>query len=256
MDLPIFDILDENPLRIRYMPGTGDTLVVSFSGVGKVRAEAPELEFVGNASDGGKNHVLFVSDESRCWLNAPGMAERIVHVIQQTVLEFDIKRVAALGNSMGGSMALIISRMFRFDAVLAIVPQFSADPEVVPDESRWKFFRNQIKEFRFSKVDKLRPEHTEYFIVHGGHFKERPHVLRFEEQRGVGHYVLPDRGHRMAAHLKAEGELDMLIRLGLAGARGRFRKNIFRLGGQFRSTFISELTMAEELPADKTVQVA
>jgi pimeloyl-ACP methyl ester carboxylesterase len=253
MDLPIFDIVDENPLRIRYMPGTGDTLVVSFSGVGKVRAEAPGPEFVGNASDGGKNHVLFVSDESRCWLNTPGMAEQIVHVIEQTTLEFDIKRVVALGNSMGGSMALIISQMFRFDAVLAIVPQFSVDPKVVPDEQRWKYFRKQIKEFRFPKVDNLRPELTEYFIVHGGHFKEKPHVLRFEDQRGVGHYVLPDRGHRMAAHLKAEGQLDLLIRLGLAGARGRFRKHIFGLGGQFRSTYVANQKAASE---QKTSQVA
>ena len=246
MALPIFDILDENPLSIRYMPGEGDTLVVSFSGVGKTRADEPPLEFVGTSSDNGKNHVLFITDESRCWLNTPGMAERIVHAIEQTVLEFNIKRVVGLGNSMGGSMALIISRMFRFDAVMAIVPQFSVDPAVVPEERRWKYFRKQIKEFRFSKVDNLRPEHTEYFIVHGGHFKEKPQVLRFEEQRGVGHYVLPERGHRMASHLKAEGELDTLIKLGLSGARGRFRKHIFALGGQFRSTFVSNLNMAED----------
>ncbi|MFK7940171.1 MAG: hypothetical protein AB8B82_12385 [Roseovarius sp.] len=256
MALPIFDVLEEGALRIRYMPGSGDTLVVSFSGVGQQRDAEPELEFVGNASDGGKNHVLFVTDESRCWLNTPGMAERVVHAIEQTQLEFDIKRVVGLGNSMGGSMALIISRMFAFDAVLAIVPQFSVDPEIVPDERRWKYFRNQITEFRFPKVSDLRPEHTEYFIVHGGHFKEHPHVLRFEEQRGVGHYVLPERGHRMALQLKAEDTLDTLIRLGLAGARGRFRKHIFGLGGQFRSTFVSNLKMAEDTATQKTKDTA
>lgn len=246
MSNQIYDLLQDDALFIKYLPGRGDTLVVSFSGEGLDSASVPGIEFVGSSSDNGQNHVLFVSDASRCWLNTPCMAERIIDVIEKTVAEFDIKRVVALGNSMGGSMALILSRMIHFDAVLAIVPQYSVDPAVVPNERRWKPFRDQIDTFRFSKIDSLRPDRTKYFIVHAGRPKELPQVLRFQEQRGVGHYVLPHMSYRLAARLKSEGTLDPLIRYALAGARGRFRKHIFDLGGEFRANFVAKLKVKLE----------
>ncbi len=44
-------------------------------------------------------------------------------------------------------------------------------------------------------------------------------------------------GHKLAERLKENGTLAPLIRHGLAGRRGRFRRVIRALGGEFRSTY-------------------
>ncbi|WP_210880314.1 hypothetical protein [Roseovarius autotrophicus] len=72
------DLCIAPPLRIHFSPGKEDTLVVCFVGVGTVRHAPPAVEMVGSATVGGRYPVMFVTDESRSWLNAPGMAERIV----------------------------------------------------------------------------------------------------------------------------------------------------------------------------------
>ena len=74
----------EPPLALSYLPGQGKTLVISLSGVGTKRWEQPPIEFFKMASQERQNHVLFVSDASRSWMNAPGLARQIVAAIEKT----------------------------------------------------------------------------------------------------------------------------------------------------------------------------
>ncbi len=235
---PLTTIVDDGPLRIRYLPGRFETLVVSFSGVGSERAAPPVEEFFSIASDHGNNHVLFVIDESRCWLNNGDMIEKILVAIRQTVAKTGAQRVVALGNSMGGTMALIVARYFTFDAAIAIVPQYSVDPEVVPEEHRWRFFRRQIQGFRFPVVDTFRADRTRYYLLHSCIPKEQRQALRFPEVPGVGQYMIPGAGHRLATYLKRKGVLEPLIRYAIAGKPRKFRRAVQRIGGQHRQTYI------------------
>ncbi len=237
MAYDIEEVLNEGPLKVRYLQGRSSTLVVSFSSVGSTRWEEPPLEFVGTGSMDGENHMLFITDISRSWLNAEGMLEKIMETIDQAAGLIDADRVVALGVSMGATMALHVSRYYRFDSVLALAPQYSVDPSVVPDEHRWQHFIKKIENFRFPKVEGLTPEKTKYYIVHGGHQKEQRHLLRFPKVRGIAHFVFPKFDHDVGQKLRTMGVLPDLVGYAINGRSPRFRKTVERLGGMFRSTY-------------------
>ena len=233
-------IVQDGPLRVLYAPGRNDTLVVSCSGVGSKRKVAPPPEFPTMASRNGENHVLFVIDESRSWLNAPGMAERLVTTIEDVRNQIGATRLVGLGNSMGATMVLLLSRMIDFDTVLAFTPQYSVDPCIVPEETRWRPLRREIKNFRFPSVEGLRPERTTYFILHGDAPDELIHALRFPEQHGVTYLILPRHGHRLAAQLKKVNALSAIVNLAITGRHYRLRKKLTRLGAKPRFVFKAE----------------
>ncbi|EBA04574.1 hypothetical protein RB2150_10831 [Rhodobacteraceae bacterium HTCC2150] len=109
IDPNLMELAAEPPLALSYLPGQGETLVVSLAGVGSKRAEQPPCEFFKVASQEGAHHVLFVSDASRSWLNGPGLAAAIVTAIENAADMINATRVIALGNSMGGTMALLLA---------------------------------------------------------------------------------------------------------------------------------------------------
>ena len=228
-EIPV--LYENGPLRIRYLEGNGTDLIVSFSGVGTKRDVEPPPEFPGIASADRQNHVLFVSDKSRSWLNGEGMANQILCCIRATVDHINAERVIALGNSMGGTMALHLSRFFDFERVIAFTPQYSVLENEVPEEDRWFFFRNQIRTYPFPRVEALRPETTKYFIFHGDERRELAHALRFPKAPGISHYIMPRTDHKVAAHLRDRGALRPLVQNLINGKPRQFRKNLTELGG-------------------------
>lgn len=229
--------LNAPPLRIRYAPGRSRRLVISFSGVGNERHEEPPIEFHRMARSREENHVLFVTDESRSWLNAPGMAEAIVKVIEDTATQIGAEERIALGNSMGGTMALLLSRMTRLDRVIAFVPQWSADPRIVPEEKRWSYFRKRIEAFRFSEVGTLPSENTRFTILHGSTEDELIHERRFPYQKEVSHYIVPGAGHKLAAQLNADRRLAPIISEAILGRPWKTRRAVEAAGGIPREAF-------------------
>lgn len=191
----------------------------------------------GSATVHGRYPALFITDESRSWLNAPGMAERIVAEIRAVAARLGVRRIVAIGNSMGGSMALHLSTMVEFETVLALTPQYSVQPTVVPEERRWRYFRNRISAFRFERIDTLHPERTRYVIVHGDGPGELAHALRFPQLRGVAHLILPGFDHRLAMTLKARGVLKSLVRAAIEGRVPRVCRLLKVQGGVFRTTY-------------------
>ncbi|MDP4990308.1 MAG: hypothetical protein NWQ37_03730 [Marivita lacus] len=230
-ETPIPLLLENGPLRIRYLEGESRDLVVSLSGVGTQRNVEPPPEFPGIASSGGQNHVLFVSDKSRSWLNGDGMADRILRCIKATAEHVGAERVIALGNSMGGTMALHLSRFFDFERVIAFAPQYSVLADEVPEEDRWFYFRKQIKRYPFPRVEALRPDATKYYIFHGDEHRELAHALRFPKAPGISHYIMPETDHRVAASLHERGVLAPLVKNLIAGQSRRFRRNVADLNG-------------------------
>lgn len=223
-------LFEKGPLRIRYLKGEGTDLVVSFSGVGTQRHSEPPPEFPGIASAQGQNHVLFVSDLSRSWLNGEGLASQILCCLNATASHIGAQRAVAIGNSMGGTMALHLSRLFEFDRVIAFTPQYSVLPGEVPEEDRWFFFRKQIKSFPFPRVEQLSPKTTRYFIFHGDEHRELAHAVRFPHAPGILHYIIPGTDHRVAAHLRDRGHLRPLMESLLNGQTRRFRRQLESLG--------------------------
>lgn len=232
-------VLDQPPLRIRYLPGVGDELVLAFAGIGNTTNPdiEPEIEFYRIASGNGARHVLYVTDQSRSWLNYDQMAEQIADCTRAMLQRTGARRLSALGNSMGGTMALLMARFLALDAVLAIVPQYSVDPEVMPDEPSWKKLRHQIGDFRFSAVDHL-PEHGQFFVLHGTRNTETLHAMRFPVVANLHHFIFAGADHNLSIALKTSGYAQALVDHALAGQVDAFAATALASGAVHRADFI------------------
>lgn len=231
----LHDILISPALCLRYLPGRSGRLVVCFSGVGTKRGEEPAVEFYKMASNNGENHVLFVTDKSRSWLNSLGMADTIATTIREFMARFDLTSLHALGNSMGGTMALHLAQSVEFDNVIAIAPQFSVDPNIVPEETRWKHFRKQIPAFIYPKVEIDGDSKTQFYVMHGGSYNEQIHAQHFPMNDATTHIIFPALDHNLAKTLHQNGDLKNLVLHGLNSRRWRFRRHAAALGGVLRA---------------------
>ena len=244
MTLACEDRLIAPPLRIRYLRGSGACLVVSFAGVGTERKSEPPAEFFRLAHGAaGENHVLFVSDESRSWMNAPGMAEAVAAAVSATAREIGASRVVAIGNSMGGSAAMILASLMPVDEVLAVTPQFSVNPAIVPEETRWRYFRNKITAWPFPQVPDLAGR-GEVTVLHGDSDDELIHARRFAPM--AAHFIFAGQDHRLARSLHGRGLLAPIVSNAIAGRTTRARNGVRNAGGVRLSRFARQQRSTEE----------
>jgi pimeloyl-ACP methyl ester carboxylesterase len=225
------------PLQLRYRAGQGKTLVVCFSGIGSRPSEVPPPEFVQSATQGGRYHGLFVSDQTRSWLNHEGLEGSITDAILRVMQDLGCEDLHLLGNSMGGSMALLLADKLPARSVLALSPQYSVDPEVMPDEPRWMRFRKRIKNFHHPEIRPQPREGQRIYIAHGGHEAELRHAHRFPRADGIQHFIVPEADHNMARDLKEAGVLFKLIGATIEGRPLVLRKTLAKQGGMFIRQF-------------------
>lgn len=252
------DLVIRPPLRICYLPGSSSRLVVSFSGVGNKRHEEPPLEFfrlahgLPRGAGQGANHVLFVTDESRSWMNTPGLAEAVAETVTETAARIDASRVVAIGNSMGASAALILASLMPVDTVVAFVPQFSVHPAIMPEETRWGYFRNRITAWPHPQTPDLAGRPTDVTVLHGTSADELAHVARFPAM--ASHFLLPGQDHRLAQSLHARGLLAPIIANAIAGRHTRARDAVRAAGGVRRAQYEQKLRphRVEEMQDDRS----
>jgi hypothetical protein len=238
--------LDAPPLHVSYMAGRSDRLILAFSGVGERHHPIPTPEAIKLTGWGGENHVLFISDASRSWMNADGLAKAIVDVVQRFVVKLRPARIIGFGNSMGGSMALIFASLFKMDAVLAIVPQYSVKDDIVPEEARWQHFRRNITDWPFPAVPSLADNPAQIMILHGGEKHEMPHARRFRVPEGVDHYVVPQYDHSLAASLKKVKVLGPLLEAIIVGDFPAARASVQSAGGISFAEHLHNLHLARK----------
>lgn len=210
--------------------GTSDRLVVCFSGVGTERHEAPPFELLNSATVGGRHSALFVSDPTRSWLNAPNLLATILKQVKDAQRAFGTSKTVAIGNSMGGFMALELSRHIELVSVLALAPQYSVDPAVVPEETRWEFFRKMITSFEVPCIADLPEDRGIYYVVNGGTVDEHMHWHRFPVQTNLKHYIMPRRNHKLASAIKAEGMLKQVVQEAVENRSAQLGKTLRGLG--------------------------
>lgn len=214
-----------------FLVGRTSQLVVSFTGVGKSRARRQAEEFVASSRQDGRNHVLFIADTLRSWYNDPGIYEEILEVIDRYRQEHRIERVATFGNSMGGYGAVLFAGALGAQSCLAISAQVSADPTVVPEERRWRGYRDRITVFTCPPLEKvLRPD-CRYFVLHGGGKTEKSHWSRFPRAPYLHHYLVGHAGHGVGRRLKAARIMERVSDLAIAGRPVAFRRALVELGG-------------------------
>ena len=204
--------IDAGPALVAHrLAGRSTRLVVSLAGVGMRRGSTPPLEFIGTASDGGKNHVLFISDARRSWLNGPGVTEGIIDLVERYRKTHGITETILLGNSMGGFAALVLADLIAVDTVIAFAPQFSVHPDIVPEETRWSFHISRIKNWVYDDVGALDRPNTAYFLFHDEHPWEARHWLRFPWHARLNHFILSGLAHEVASRLQKRRMLAQVV---------------------------------------------
>ena len=223
--------LVDPPLHLDYLPGKSRMLVLAFTGVGNRIDPVPTPEAIRLTGWDGENHVLFISDASRSWMNAPGLVERLQTAVDRLVQAIQPDRIVAFGNSMGGSAAMIYASVARVDSLLAIVPQYSVRSDLVPEERRWTHFRQHIVEWRFPAVPDLTGRDCQAMVLHGGEQHEIIHARRFKIGPGVDHYIVPRYGHALAKGLKSTRHLRPLMTHVFNGEMDKARAVVDSAGG-------------------------
>lgn len=188
-------------------------------------------------SQRGKNHVICVTDVSRCWMNKPGMARKVASVIGDYILENGITRASAVGTSMGGYNALVLGKLFPFSQIVAFAPQYSVHPEIVPDETRWNWFRKDIKRWPHKAIEKLPSGGTKVYVFHGDTPDEQRHWRKFPEASNLQHLIFAGANHNFVKPLKAQGKLPKIVSAALNDQPARLNRLVRRLGGMSRAAY-------------------
>lgn len=237
---------DDDVLRVWRYRGDSARLVVSLSGVGK--DDGQTHDFPACASANGRDHVLFIADPKRSWLNAPGVIEETIAEIEAYAQECGAEQICLLGHSMGGFSAMVLPGFTRVDRVFAFAPQYSVHPDVAGDDDRWMNYRDQIAEFRIKRTSDHMNETTDYVLVHGGHKRDQLQRDRFPVTENMRHFIVPGLGHGVPVFLKKNGLMIPAVQAAFDGRPRLLRRTLARVGARHRAVGPAILPDACDLP--------
>lgn len=220
------EVRNDDMLKVWRHRGKNDRLVVSFSGVGTLR-HGVEPNFVKTATDLARNHVLYIADPKRTWLNGPGLVEDIVALVEAEARASGARQIVSMGHSMGGFCALALPGFTRVDAVLAYSPQVSVDPSIVPNEKRWGLFRSSIQSFVVPNALGRASAETEYYVVFGDTRRESPQTSLLEPGPNLHLFILPGVKHHTAETVVGAGLGEELL-------NAAFNRRVWRIRRQLR----------------------
>jgi hypothetical protein len=206
-------LLDDPACAVFLDDRPGDGCLVSFTGIGHGTGglDVQRPEFLKAGIEGPR---LFVIDKTRSWGNHLDLA-RIAGAIAPHA---EGRRVATLGNSMGGFLAVLCSGPLGAARCLAFSPQWSVDPACVPDETRWATYRAAIRAFRYSNLAGAFAPGCRYDLIFGDDPLERMHADCFPARlSNVALYRIIHGNHEIAATLKAAGCLHDAVAASLTG---------------------------------------
>lgn len=113
----------------------------------------------------------------------------------------------AVGWSMGGYAAINFSDRLGVNRVIAISPQFSPDPALVPFETRWLDERRDLV-FRHDRIAALPRRGAEICVVYDDrHELDRAHVALIRQAIDIVELPVSDSGHPAGARLASAGVL-------------------------------------------------
>jgi hypothetical protein len=211
-------------------------LVISFSSVGHDPSRLPSPEFIGSATAGGRA-ALFVRDADRSWASSPGFEEVLHDAL--ALLPKAPERIVTIGQSMGAFCALAAADVLPVSAVLAFGPQYSVDPKVMPQETRWAGWTGRLVPGCRRTVPL--PDGPPLYVFHGLQ-DDSAQALAFPQRPGLTHILFPGHGHSgLVTHLKARGVLTGLIDAAFGSDRRRLLRIAASAGGRLRQRLADQL---------------
>lgn len=168
--------------------------------IGGIDIQSPEFIKSSNNSTS-----VFIIDKTRSWGNCLDF-DQLGTIIRPFV---DGKIVNAIGNSMGAFLAILASRFFCMDSVVAFVPQYSVSKKIIPEEIRYDRYVNNIKSFKFESLAGAFNERASYYILSGYSGFDRKQLDLFPILPNINkiYFKNPKMSHNVAQRLKNDGVL-------------------------------------------------
>jgi len=196
---------EDEHYRVSFYEGKSRDCILAFGGVGHA-LNGIQIEEFRNSIDGALNAFFFIDKERSWWNNGDILA--VFREVAASIEERGFPRVSAIGNSMGGSGALLAARfMDRVTRCVSVVPQ-----AVVSDfeaERRWLSYREKIETFEFPSYAVMRPG-CAYRIVFGA--DDEPYQPARFREKGFDVELVPGCDHNVIRFVKGTPFYDGLIR--------------------------------------------
>lgn len=205
-------LVQDKDLTVRWLPGGGDRLVVAFTGAAQKLGGMSGDEFAASASDGQRNHVLFIGDPGRSFYSIPGLRDRIATFVLAFVADKGITDLRAIGNSMGGFGAVLFAGMLPFKAVAAFSPVISMADDILC-QPEWNEYRGALGA---DLVADTRPimaaSAAQFYLTFGdGSADDRRHIAAVPDRPNVHLTVVPGQGHNVTGWIRSECVLTDLV---------------------------------------------
>lgn len=201
---------EDDTLRVLYQQNPTareDATLISFTGIGHAFAganvQSGEFHGLGQRF----RHVVFVMDLKRSWGNAIDF-DRLREIVSSVAGSSDIY---AIGNSMGGFLAILAARFLPIKRVVAFAPQFSVNPDVVPFETRWAEHTGGIESWRFKSLAGQVQGDTEVMVFMGPVGPDIEHMKLFRSEPRIKVFKVRGVGHHVARKLKKKGLLHDIV---------------------------------------------
>jgi hypothetical protein len=200
-------IFDDETMTVFYKAGSGQDLILSFTGVGHstggIDLQTPEF-----SKSGFQNPILYVIDKHRSWGNSLNWA-KLETIVRDKRSD---GRLILLGNSMGGFLAILAASRLNANISIAFAPQWSVCPEKVPFETRWMKYRKNITQYSFATLENSFSCDCHFHIFCGSDERDVKHLEMFpSDAKNLKRFQLAGGGHSVSAALKEYGILYQVI---------------------------------------------
>lgn len=200
----LITLLDDEFTKITYFDKQSDEVIVSFSSTPRLpsgETEAPE-QFIGTISSIGVTGV-FVIDKTSSYGNKidPNLIfETILPIIRGKV-------VYSVGYCMGGFLAIAMSKILASDAVVAITPQWSIHPDILPADSYLNQFTDKIQKWTIPSLKKSFDKNTRYYVLNSDDADDQHQIKFFPKADNIRVFEFgPAFGHDLPQSLGSKTE--------------------------------------------------
>ncbi|WP_420604658.1 hypothetical protein [Methylobacterium sp.] len=211
---------------------TSDRLIISFSArngsLKKLRTPAEEMTGPGQAflQKCGLPAVMFCARWNHWWQTSE-MDAAISILDEQGILD-RYRDIVTYGMSMGGYGALMFSKKLRATSIVAIAPQYTADPHKFPAETRWAGDRRNLT-FIYDDMEEGLVKNGDVAIFYDPRFiLDNMHATKVGTHREWRALLVPMSTHTVGRTLNDFGVLSSNIESALLGklSGGEFRVSV------------------------------
>lgn len=201
-------LIDNDTLKITYFDKDSDDIFLSFSSTPRL-AQGEEIameQFVGTLSNNNKAGI-FIIDKQSSYGNKISM-EDIANLVSPII---NNRKTYAVGYCMGGFLAIDMSRCVKIESVVAITPQWSIHPDILPKDSYLNVFTDKIESWKIPDLSNSFNNETNYFIFNSDDGDDQYQIQFFPALDNLKIFEFgPAFGHDLPGTLN-DGRLESLM---------------------------------------------